>query len=399
MSVFTRSAISSRISGHRPSGTSAGSATAHRSVLCDTSTGHDSGAHIAMTRHASRATARSIGFGRAAEMSIPISIISSTAFGWTDGFGFVPALTPRHPAGAQALKNASAIWLRARLPSHTKRTVGTDPRSASAYFSLGPAALRWVRESDGETHIRVSPERDSVAAVDAGHLTKLFGSKPALRDVSLTVEDGEFFGLFGPNGAGKTTFVRILTGQLLPTQGTARVLGLDVLANPMAVKEAVGIVPEVESPPSYLTAYEYLYFVSRVRKVPDGEARIARWLGYFDLEGQRRTICKDLSKGTRQKLMLAAAFLHEPRLLFLDEPFINLDPIYQRKVKDYLVEYVDGGGTVFMCSHLLEIAEKLCDRVAILDEGRVIARGPLAEVRGAERDLESAFLKLVGDRR
>ena len=238
-----------------------------------------------------------------------------------------------------------------------------------------------------------------MAAIEATRLTKLFGSKPALRDVSLTVEDGEFFGLFGPNGAGKTTFVRILTGQLLPTQGTAHVLGVDVVANPMAVKEAVGIVPEVESPPSYLTSYEYLYFVSRVRKVPDGEARIARWLDYFDLEEQRRTICKDLSKGTRQKLMLAAAFLHEPRLLFLDEPFINLDPIYQRKVKDHLVEYVDGGGTVLMCSHLLEIAEKLCDQVAILNEGRVIARGPLADVRGGERDLESAFLKLVGDRR
>ena len=149
-----------------------------------------------------------------------------------------------------------------------------------------------------------------MAAIEATRLTKLFGSKPALRDVSLTVEDGEFFGLFGPNGAGKTTFVRILTGQLLPTQGTAHVLGVDVVANPMAVKEAVGIVPEVESPPSYLTSYEYLYFVSRVRKVPDGEARIARWLDYFDLEEQRRTICKDLSKGTRQKLMLAAAFLH-----------------------------------------------------------------------------------------
>ena len=235
-----------------------------------------------------------------------------------------------------------------------------------------------------------------MAAVEVVDLTKLYGSKPALRDVSLAVETGEFFGLFGPNGAGKTTLLKILTGQLAPTGGGARVLGIDVVADPMAVKAAVGIVPEVESPPSYLTSYEYLYFVSRVRKVPDAEARIARWLTFFDLEDMRRTICKDLSKGTRQKLMLAAAFLHEPKLLFLDEPFINLDPIYQRKVKDYLEEYTDGGGTVFMCSHLLEIAEKLCDQVGILHEGQLIANGRLAEVRGPEPDLEAAFLKLVG---
>jgi len=238
-----------------------------------------------------------------------------------------------------------------------------------------------------------------VAAIEVSGLTKFYGSKPALRDVRLAVEPGEFFGLFGPNGAGKTTLIKILTGQLAPTGGAARVLGVDVVADPMAVKERVGIVPEVESPPSYLTSYEYLYFVSRVRRVPDAEARITGWLDFFDLADVRRTICKDLSKGTRQKLMLAAAFLHEPKLLFLDEPFINLDPIYQRRVKDYLIEYVDGGGTVLMCSHLLEIAEKLCDRVGILNNGLLIAEGGLADVRGAEKDLETAFLKLVGDRR
>ncbi|TLZ48623.1 MAG: ABC transporter ATP-binding protein [Methanobacteriota archaeon] len=237
-----------------------------------------------------------------------------------------------------------------------------------------------------------------MAAVEVRDLTKFFGSKPALRGVTLAVEEGEFFGLFGPNGAGKTTFLKILTGQLAPTKGDARVLGVDVVADPMAVKRAVGIVPEVESPPSYLTSFEYLYFVSRVRNLADPESRIARWLDFFDLEGVRHTICKDLSKGTRQKLMLAAAFLHEPKLLFLDEPFINLDPIYQRRVKDYLAEYVGDGRTVFMCSHLLDIAEKLCDRVGILSDGQLVALGATADVRGPERDLESAFLKLVGSR-
>ncbi|HYS71698.1 MAG TPA: ABC transporter ATP-binding protein [Thermoplasmata archaeon] len=235
-----------------------------------------------------------------------------------------------------------------------------------------------------------------MAAIEVSALSKFYGSKPALEDVTLAVDDGEFFGLFGPNGAGKTTFLKVLTGQLAPTRGTARILGIDVLAAPMAVKEVIGIVPEVESPPSYLTSYEYLYFVSRVRKVPDADAKIMGWLDFFDLQDVRRTICKDLSKGTRQKLMLAAAFLHEPRLLFLDEPFINLDPIYQRRVRDLLAEFVDEGRTVLMCSHLLEIAEKLCDKVGILNEGRLIAQGELTAVRGREKDLETAFLKLVG---
>jgi ABC-2 type transport system ATP-binding protein len=238
-----------------------------------------------------------------------------------------------------------------------------------------------------------------VKAIVARGLRKRYGAVTALDGVDLEVESGEFFGLFGPNGAGKTTLLRILTGQLAPTAGTARVLGIDPVKSPLKVKAAIGIVPEVESPPSYLTAAEYLYFVGRVREIPKLQEAIDRWLAFFDLEDTRGTICRDLSKGTRQKLMLAAAFLHGPDLLFLDEPFINLDPIYQRRLKDYLLEYGAAGHTVFMCSHLLEIAEKLCDRVAVIDGGRVIAQGSVAEVRRGEKDLESAFLRLVGERR
>jgi len=152
----------------------------------------------------------------------------------------------------------------------------------------------------------------------------------------------------------------------------------------------------VESPPSYLTAHEYLYFVGQVRKVDGLDARIARWFQFFDLDGVRTNLCKDLSKGTRQKLMLAAAFLHEPALVFLDEPFINLDPIYQRKLKDFLADYIAQGGTAFMASHLLDIAEKLCDRVAVIQDGAIVATGTLDEIRGSERDLETAFLRIVG---
>ena len=234
-----------------------------------------------------------------------------------------------------------------------------------------------------------------MAVIETSGLSKVFGDLRALDKIDLEVNEGSFLGLFGPNGAGKTTLLKILTGQLLPTNGKANVDGKDVVKDPMGVKRSVGIVPEVESPPSYLTAHEYLYFVSKVRGVNDVEKRIERWLKFFGMEDSEGKICRDLSKGGRQKLMLASAFIHEPKILFLDEPFINLDPIYQRKCKDYLLEYSTKGGTVFMCSHLLEIAEKLCNNVAVIDNGKIVASGSLEEVRGESGDLETAFLKLV----
>ncbi len=235
-------------------------------------------------------------------------------------------------------------------------------------------------------------------AIEATRLAKRYGEVDALRGVDLSIQAGEFFGLFGPNGAGKTTMLRILTGQLRPTSGSARVLGVDVVAEPLRVKALIGIVPEVESPPSYLTATEYLEFVGRVRTVDTVSARVDKWLEFFDLREDRNTLCKDLSKGTRQKLMLASAFLHDPRVVFLDEPFINLDPIYQRKLREFLEDYVAGGGTVFMASHLLDIAERLCDHVAVIRDGSLIATGSVDQIRGSEADLESAFLRLVGVR-
>jgi ABC-2 type transport system ATP-binding protein len=234
-----------------------------------------------------------------------------------------------------------------------------------------------------------------MAVIETSDISKLFGDLKALDKINLGVDKGNFFGLFGPNGAGKTTLLKILTGQLLPTDGNATVDGIDVVKDPMGVKRSIGIVPEVESPPSYLTSHEYLYFVSKVREVNDVENRIERWLRFFGMEDSEGKICRDLSKGGRQKLMLASAFIHEPKIMFLDEPFINLDPIYQRKSKDYLLEYAKNGNTVFMCSHLLEIAEKLCDNVAVINSGKIVASGSLNEVRGESRDLESAFLRIM----
>jgi len=218
----------------------------------------------------------------------------------------------------------------------------------------------------------------------------------ALDRVTISVDKGDFFGFFGPNGAGKSTLIRILTGQLEPTSGSAVVLGVDVLKEPLKVKELIGIVPEVESPPSYLTGYEYLYFVGKVRNLDKLEDKIEKWLSFFDLESKKGTICKDMSKGMRQKIMLASAFIHEPKLLFMDEPFINLDPIYQRILREYLQDYVAKGGTVFMASHILEISERLCNKLAIVNLGKVVAQGNLDELLKGGENLERLFMRAVG---
>ena len=235
-----------------------------------------------------------------------------------------------------------------------------------------------------------------MAVIEGRDLVKDYGGMKAIDRVSLTVNEGDFFGFFGPNGAGKTTLIRILTGQLEPTSGSAKVMGVDVVKEPIRVKELIGIVPEVESPPTYLTAYEYLYFVGKVRKLDNLEDRIDRWLTFFDLLEKKGTICKDMSKGMRQKVMLASAFIHEPKMLFLDEPFINLDPIYQRQLREYLEEFVEKGGTVFMASHILEISERLCNRLAIVNLGRVVAEGRIEDLLREGENLERLFLRSVG---
>lgn len=228
-------------------------------------------------------------------------------------------------------------------------------------------------------------------------LSKIFGDFVALHPLNVKVFAGEFFGVFGPNGAGKSTFIRLLTGQLQSTVGSVEVLGIDVKKMPQRLKANIGIVPESESPPSYLTPYEYLYFVGRLRRLDDLSNKVLHWLDWFGMTDKRDTMCKDLSKGQRQKVMLACAFIHEPRLLFLDEPFANLDPIYQRKCRKWLLAHVAKGGTIFMCSHVLEVAERLCTRLAIIDHGKVLASGKISDIKESESEtLEDVFIRLVG---
>jgi len=205
--------------------------------------------------------------------------------------------------------------------------------------------------------------------IEIRNLNKWYGKSHVLQNLNLEVKKGEFFGLLGPNGAGKTTLIKILTGQT-DGEGFVRVMGIDPLKFPLKVREVVGIVPEMESVPNYLTVEEYLYFVAKIRGLDEDAVKKA--LIDFNLKGERSKVCRDLSKGTKQRLMLAAAMIHKPPLLFLDEPFINLDPLYQRAFSTMLRNYVSEGNTIFMATHILELAKKICDRVGIIKDGRIV---------------------------
>lgn len=231
------------------------------------------------------------------------------------------------------------------------------------------------------------------ALLEAQNLSKTYGNTNAVDGVSLSVQEGALFGLLGPNGSGKTTMIKMLTGQVRPTGGSATVLGLDVEADPIGVRERIGIIPEQETPPSFLSAEEYLHFVAAVRKIPDIDEKADWWFKFMEFEDKRDVLCKDLSRGTRQKLMFTQAFIHKPVLAMIDEPLINFDPIMQMKVKEYLQDYVKQGGTVFISTHILEIAEEICSDFAILHQGRLLYTGAIGDI--GDVHLSEFFLSRV----
>ncbi len=231
--------------------------------------------------------------------------------------------------------------------------------------------------------------------IDARDLSKNYGDVKAVDHVNLHVDEGALFGLLGPNGSGKTTMIRMLTGQTKPTAGSATVLGIDVTKDPIGIRARVGIIPEQETPPSFLTAIEYLEFVGAVRKIPEIGTKADWWFDFLDFGDKKNVLCKDLSRGTRQKLMFAQAFIHEPTLALIDEPLINFDPIMQDVVKEYLATYVKKGKTNFVSTHILEVAEEICSDFAILHKGTLLHTGPVAELTSRGEHLPAYFLSLV----
>ena len=232
-----------------------------------------------------------------------------------------------------------------------------------------------------------------MSVISCSDLSKKYDEVLALDSVNLDIEKGEFFGLLGPNGAGKTTLLKILTGQIRSTKGDANILGMNIEENVIDVKERIAIVPEQESPPSFLTPREVLEMVSSIRKIEN--PNIDFWVEFFELEPMEGRVCRNLSRGQKQKVMLAAAFISGTKLMFLDEPFINLDPIVQTKVREWLTEYVKDGGTVFLNTHLLENAQRLCDRAAIIHHGKIQSLISMNELKGQKMNLEQLFHEIV----
>ena len=245
-----------------------------------------------------------------------------------------------------------------------------------------------------------TPGVQPVPAILAQGLRKLYGEHEAVRNANFTVWPGEIVGFLGPNGAGKTTTLKMLTGLIKPTAGRSAILGHDIQAEPIAAKAQFGYVPDTPNLYGKLSGWEFLRFISRLYRVPPAQAehRAAELLRLFDLFEAGTDMMEGYSHGMQQKIALAGALVHDPRVLFLDEPTVGLDPRSARLIKDILLQLKARGVAVFFSTHILEIAERMCDRVIIINKGEIIAAGTMAELRsgGAQGSLEDIFLSLTG---
>jgi len=250
-------------------------------------------------------------------------------------------------------------------------------------------------------------------------LTRRFGELVAVDGVNLSVSRGQFFGFLGPNGAGKSTTIKMLTGLLAPSSGRLEILGLDLNSHPVEVKRQIGVVPEGMALFGRLTGAEFLSFAGRMYGLDRQTAakRAGELLEFMQLADEPKKLVTDYSHGMQKKLALAAAVIHGPKILFLDEPFEGMDAIAAGTLKAMLQRMITRGATIFLTSHVLEIVERLCSHVAIIDRGRLVAQGSLEELRagveaqtaagsgnggqlrGEKLPLEEIFLRIVGGSR
>jgi ABC-2 type transport system ATP-binding protein len=235
--------------------------------------------------------------------------------------------------------------------------------------------------------------------IRATHLSKHFGALRAVDDLTLDVTQGEFFAFLGPNAAGKTTTIKMLTGMMRPTSGSCSLCGFDLQSAPQQAKALLSYVPDIPFLYDKLTAREFMQFAGDLF----GMARIDtrrltdELFEKFDLNPYANEWTENLSHGTRQRVVIASALLHDPRVIIIDEPMVGLDPMHARIVKDELKERSRGGATVFLSTHTLSIAEEMADRIGIINHGKLVALGTVDELRARARDggLESAFLAIV----
>ncbi len=244
-------------------------------------------------------------------------------------------------------------------------------------------------------------EPTSAWALQVEGLVKVYDAKRAVDVLDLHIRPGELYALLGPNGAGKTTTLKIVAGLILPDVGSVKVFGVDVVKDPVAAKRAIAWLPDEPMLYDKLTAWEYLEFVAGLWGVSAklAAARGETLLKRLELWDQRNQRCEGFSRGMKQKAVLAGALIHEPQLLMLDEPLTGLDAAIARQVKDILRERVAAGATVILTTHLLDVAERMADRIGIIQNGKLLTEGSLDELRaraGAGQSLEDVFLSLVG---
>ena len=241
---------------------------------------------------------------------------------------------------------------------------------------------------------------DPVPAIQLENLRKLYGGKAAVDGLSLTVPRGSFFGFLGPNGAGKSTTIRMLTGLIPPSSGSIQLLGMPMPQQEIEVKKRIGLVPDESLLFDRLTGMEFLEFVGRMYGLarPVAQERAGELLELFQLTEPRKLIA-EYSKGMRKRVAMAASLIHRPELFLMDEPFEGVDAVGARLMKDILLDQVRHGATIFLTSHVLEVVERLCDSVAIINEGKIVREGPMQELRAGSETLEDVFVRVVGAER